>query len=99
VHTDILTERNDMNESKKVGLEDLKQILVERVGLPAEDIPDDPTTTFEELGLDSLAFMEIALAVEQQYGLQVDEEDAERILTLGDAIDYANERLAEQAST
>lgn len=88
-----------MNESKKVGMEDLKQILVERVGLPAEDIPDDPTTTFEELGLDSLAFMEIALAVEQQYGLQVDEEDAERILTLGDAIDYANERLAEQQST
>ena len=88
-----------MDESKKVGMEDLKQILVERVGLPAEDIPDDPTTTFEELGLDSLAFMEIALAVEQQYGLQVDEEDAERILTLGDAIDYANERLAEQQST
>ncbi len=88
-----------MNESQKVGLEDLKRILVDRVGLPADDIPDDPTTTFEELGLDSLAFMEIALAVEQEYGLQVDEEDAERILTLGDAIDYANERLAEQAST
>ncbi len=88
-----------MNESQKVGLEDLKRILVDRVGLRADDIPDDPTTTFEELGLDSLAFMEIALAVEQEYGLQVDEEDAERILTLGDAIDYANERLAEQAST
>lgn len=88
-----------MDESRRVGLEDLKRILVERVGLPADDIPDDPTTTFEQLGLDSLAFMEIALAVEQEYGLQVDEEDAERILTLGDAIDYANERLAEQAST
>jgi acyl carrier protein len=88
-----------MNESKKVGLEDLKRILVERVGLPAEDIPDDLTTTFEELGLDSLAFMEIALAVEQEYGFQVDEEDAQRIQTLGEAIDYANERLAEEAST
>jgi acyl carrier protein len=88
-----------MAESKQVGLEDLKRILVDRVGLPADDIPDDPTTSFEQLGLDSLAFMEIALAVEQEYGFQVDEEDAERILTLGDAIDYANERLAEEAST
>jgi len=84
-----------MNEAKKVGLEDLKQILVDRVGLPAGDIPDDLTTTFEELGLDSLGFMEVALAVEQQYGLQVDEDDAEGILTLGDALDYANGRLAE----
>ena len=87
-----------MNESRKVGLEDLKRILVERVGLPAEDIPDDLSTTFDELGLDSLAFMEISLAVEQEYGLQVDEEDAERILTLGEALDYVNTRLAEEAS-
>lgn len=87
-----------MNEAKKVGLEDLKRILVERVGLPEGDIPDDLTTTFEELGLDSLAFMEISLAVEQEYGLQVDEEDAEQIITLGEAIDYVNNRLAEQAS-
>jgi acyl carrier protein len=87
-----------MNESRTVGLDDLKRILVDRVGLPAEDIPDDLTTTFDELGLDSLAFMEIALAVEQEYGLQVDEEDAESILTLGEALDYVNSRLAEEAS-
>jgi acyl carrier protein len=87
-----------MNESRKVGLDDLKRILVDRVGLPAEDIPDDLSTTFDELGLDSLAFMEIALAVEQEYGLQVDEEDAESIQTLGEALDYVNTRLAEEAS-
>jgi acyl carrier protein len=87
-----------MNDSRKVGLDDLKRILVERVGLPPGDIPDDLTTTFDELGLDSLAFMEIALAVEQEYGLQVDEEDAERIQTLGEALDYVNTRLAEEAS-
>lgn len=87
-----------MNESRTVGLEDLKRVLVDRVGLPAEDIPDDLTTTFDELGLDSLAFMEIALAVEQEYGVKVDEEDAESILTLGEALDYVNSRLAEEAS-
>jgi acyl carrier protein len=87
-----------MSESKKVGLEDLKRILVDRVGLPEGDIPDDLTTTFDELGLDSLAFMEIALAVEQEYGLTVEEEDAERITTLGEALDYVNGKLAEEAS-
>ena len=87
-----------MNEAKRVGLEDLKRILVDRVGLPEEDIPDDLSTTFEEMGLDSLAFMEIALAVEQEYGLQVDEEDADRIQTFGEALDYVNSRLAEEAS-
>jgi acyl carrier protein len=66
--------------------------LGDRVGLPAEDIPDDLTTTFDELGLDSLAFMEIALAVEQEYGVKVDEEDAERIATLGEALDYVKLR-------
>jgi acyl carrier protein len=87
-----------MNDLRQVGLEDLKRILVDRVGLPPGDIPDDLSTTFEELGLDSLAFMEISLAVEQEYGLQVDEEDAEHILTLGEALDYVNSRLAEEAS-
>jgi acyl carrier protein len=87
-----------MSETKKVGLEDLKRILVDRVGLPEADIPDDLSTTFDELGLDSLAFMEIALAVEQEYGFQVEEEDAERITTLGEALDYVNNRLAEEAS-
>jgi acyl carrier protein len=91
-------ERNQMNDSKTVGLDDLKRILVERVGLPKEDIPDDLSTTFEQLGLDSLAFMEISLAVEQEYGLEVGEDDAQRILTLGDALDYVNGRLAEEAS-
>jgi acyl carrier protein len=87
-----------MNEPRRVGLEDLKRILVDRVGLPKDDIPDDLTTTFDEIGLDSLAVMEIALAVEQEYGFQVADEDAERITSFGEALDYVNERLAEEAS-
>jgi acyl carrier protein len=42
--------------------------------------------------------MEIALAVEQEYGFQVADEDAERITSFGEALDYVNERLAEEAS-
>jgi len=73
--------------------EDLKGILVNRIGMHEEEVGEDTTATFEGLGLDSLAFLEIQLEVEQRYGFQVDDEDAARIKTLQDAIDYMNEKL------
>jgi acyl carrier protein len=83
-------------EQTQFGFEDLKRILVDRVGLPESDVKDDPDTTFDEMGLDSLAFVEIQLAMEQEYGFTISDEDAESIHTVGEAIDYTNRRLAEQ---
>lgn len=85
-----------MTEQTQFGFDDLKRILVDRVGLPEEDVKDDPETTFDEMGLDSLAFVEIQLAMEQEYGFTIADEDAERIHTVGESIAYVNERLAEQ---
>jgi len=79
------------------GFEDLKRILVDRVGLPEDVVKDEPDLTFEDMGLDSLALVEIQLAMEQEYGFTVADEDAERILNVGEAISYVNERLAAQA--
>jgi acyl carrier protein len=76
--------------------DDLKDILVNRVGLRASDVPDDLSTSFDDLGLDSLAFVEIQLAVQQQYGFSIPDEDAHQIGTLGEAIDYTNRRLQEK---
>lgn len=84
-----------MAEQTHFGFEDLKRILVDRVGLAEQDVQDNPDTTFEEMGLDSLAFVEVQLAMEQEYGFRIDDEDAERIHTVGEAIDYVNRRLAE----
>jgi acyl carrier protein len=78
------------------GFEDLKRILVDRVGLPEEDVKDDPNLTFDDIGLDSLAFVEIQLAMEQDYGITVGDEDAENIHTFGEAINFVNRQLAEQ---
>ncbi len=80
----------------KFGFADLRRILVERVGLPEQDVVDDPSMTFEQLGLDSLAFVEIQLAVQQEYGFTIPDEDAHHIKTVGDAIEYTNRRLEEQ---
>ena len=48
------------------------------------------------MGLDSLAFIEIQLAVQQQYGFSIPDEDAHEIGTLQEAIDYTNRRLQEK---
>jgi acyl carrier protein len=77
--------------------DDLKRILVDRVGLSEDAVRNDPDATFEEMGLDSLALVEIQLAMQQEYGFSIPDEDADRIQTVGEAIDYVNGRLAGQA--
>lgn len=76
--------------------DDVKRILVDRVGLPEENVVDDRDATFEDMGLDSLAFVEIQLAIQQEYGFTIPDEDAEKLTTVGQGIDYVNQRLAEQ---
>src|SRR5207244_2932701 len=61
------------------GFEELKRILVDRIGLDESVVTDDPSATFEEMGLDSLALVEIQLAMEQEYGFTVADEDAQHI--------------------
>jgi len=85
-----------LTEQTQFGFEDLKRILVDRIGLAEADVKDDPSTTFDAVGLDSLAFVEVQLAMEQDYGVTVTDEDAESIHTFGEAIDFVNRRLAEQ---
>ena len=76
--------------------DDIKRILVDRVGLNEDDVVDDPNATFDSMGLDSLAFVEIQLAMQQEYGFTIEDEDAQEITTVGEAIDYTNRRLAEK---
>lgn len=76
--------------------DDLKRILVDRLGVAEDQIEDDPSATFDQLGLDSLAFIEFQTALDEDWGVHVRDEDAEQIYTIGDAIEYVNERLAER---
>jgi acyl carrier protein len=74
--------------------DDLRLILVERVGLDDVDVPDDPDVAFADIGLDSLAIVEVQLAVQQRFGFTVPDEDAQSMLTLRQAVDYVNRRLS-----
>jgi acyl carrier protein len=82
-------------EATTFTIEDAKRILVERVGMNDADVPDDPDATFDSMGLDSLAFVEIQLAMQQEYGFTMPDEDAEQIQTMGEAVQYVNARLKE----
>jgi acyl carrier protein len=81
---------------KTFTFEDVKRILVGRVGLPEEKVLNDPDARFEDMGLDSLAFVDIQLAIQQEYGFDIPDEDATKLDTIGEGIAYVNQRLAEQ---
>jgi acyl carrier protein len=84
-----------MSVEQAFTFQDLKRILVDRVGLAEENVVDEPTAKFEDMGLDSLAFVEIQLAMQQEYGFTIPDEDASSIETVGEAIDYVNRKIAE----
>jgi minimal PKS acyl carrier protein len=75
---------------------DLKDILVNRVGLAERDVPTDVNARIEDMGIDSLAFIEIQLALEQKYGFRVADAESAGIHTLQDAVDFTNRKLQEQ---
>ena len=85
-----------MAQNGRFTFDDLKEILVNRIGVAESAVVNDPKLAFEDIGLDSLAFVEIQLALQQQYGFTIPDEDAHEITTIGQAIDYTNRRLQEQ---
>ena len=96
VTPDSLDQLGGLFMATQFTLADLREILTGRIGVDEADIPDDPDTTFDDIGLDSLAIMELQLEVEQRYGLRVPEEDAEKISSFREAVDYINGKLAER---
>lgn len=76
--------------------EDLQTLLTELTG--AEDIaagPDGLDTPFEEVGLDSLAILEVLSVLEQRFGIAVDDELAETLKTPAQLLDYVNGQLTD----
>jgi NTE family protein len=82
-------------EPPRFTFNDLKDILVRLIRVPAADVLDDLNATFTDLGLDSISFLEIQIEMEQRYGFHISDEEAQQIHTLGEAIDLVNRRLQE----
>src|SRR6202030_4030629 len=67
--------------------ERVKQIIVEQLG--ADEAEVTPTASFvHDLGADSLAQVELVMAFEESFGIEVPDEDAEKMTTVKDAVEY-----------
>jgi acyl carrier protein len=67
--------------------EDVKAIIVEQLGVDEAEVT--PTASFvEDLGADSLDTVELVMAFEEKFGIEIPDEDAEKITTVKDAISY-----------
>ena len=75
--------------------EDLMDLLCKKVGLPAERRSDDHSVYFIDLGLDSLAFLQLQAELERQYGVQMPDDSA-HLYTVGDIVDTVAQHLATQ---
>ena len=65
----------------------VKQIIVEQLGVDESEVT--PTASFiDDLGADSLDTVELVMALEEGFGMEIPDEDAEKISTVKDAINY-----------
>ncbi|RIL06976.1 MAG: acyl carrier protein [Proteobacteria bacterium] len=75
-----------------MGLEDrVTEIIVEQLGVSKEEVV--PEASFiDDLGADSLDIVELVMAMEEEFDIEIPDEDAEKIQTIADAISYIRER-------
>ncbi|GAB1400704.1 acyl carrier protein [Aminivibrio sp.] len=65
----------------------VKELVVEQLGVSADEVK--PESSFvESLGADSLDLTELIMAMEEEFDIEIDDEDAQKIATVQDAINY-----------
>ena len=65
----------------------VKSIVVERLSVDEKDVKNE-ASFIDDLGADSLDTVELVMALEEEFGLEIPDEDAEKIVTVGDAVKY-----------
>ena len=70
--------------------EKVKHIIVEQLGVDAEEVKSEASFV-DDLGADSLDVVELVMALEEEFGLEISDEDAEKLATVQQAIAYIGE--------
>jgi acyl carrier protein len=78
-------------------IDDLMTLLVARVGLPPRATTTDPAVTFDDVGLDSLAFLQLQAELQDRFGCELPD-DQPRSYTFAEITEYVNEHLSHRAA-
>jgi acyl carrier protein len=73
-------------------LERVKKVTVEELGVKAEEVVESASFT-EDLGADSLDVVELVMALEEEFGIEIPDEEVGEIKTVGDAVNYIQKKL------
>ena len=79
--------------SEKSISEKVKDIIVEQLGLNPEQVTES-ASFIEDLGADSLDTVELVMAFEEEFSVEVPDEDAEKLQTVGNVVDYIEKKTA-----
>ena len=72
--------------------EKVKTVIVEQLGIDEESVKMD-SSFLDDLGADSLDIVEFIMALEEEFGLEIPDEDAEKIVTVKDVVEYISENI------
>ena len=79
-------------DSENELFEKVKGIIVEQLGANAEAVTLE-ASFIDDLGADSLDIVELIMALEEEFNTEIPDSDAEKIVTVGDVVDYIKEHL------
>jgi acyl carrier protein len=71
----------------------VREIIINELGVEPEKVTDEASFV-EDLGADSLDTVELVMAFEEEFGIDIPDEDAEQMRTVGDAIGYLRKNIA-----
>ena len=77
----------------EVSQDKIRQIIADQLGVKKEEVTDNAKFV-DDLGADSLDTVELVMALEEEFGVEIPDEDAEKLATVGDALRYIEEKSA-----